>query len=588
MKRSTAWFLVMTAVVAVMAVAVVSVAWLAVDRPLRPDGTVLEIDLQGLLPEHDPDEEVNALFGVRIVTLHDLIQAIDAAADDPRVLALQVRVGPLLTGWARAAEVRAALARFRASGKPVHAFLEIADDGTYYVASVADEVRLIPTGTLWLDGIRAEVPFYAGTLGKVGVRADLEQVGAYKNAADSMTRESMTDAHREAVTSLIDGLFDELVAGVAASRGATPEAVRAAISAGPYTAQQALEAGLVDALSYEDEAATALEEAIGRPDVARLDLGQYLATVRAPRGRRSIGIVYCAGTILPGRSSQGIFGDSTMGSDTISAAILEAWEEDGVDAIVLRVDSPGGSPVASDVIWASVMRAREEGVPVVVSMSDVAASGGYWISMGADHVVAGPSTITGSIGIYGGKYVTQGLNELVGLHVEPVQRGENAGINSTLSAFTDEQRAWMRDQLDSVYATFLQKAAEGRGFDSPEAVDEHARGRVWTGRQAVELGLVDELGDLTDAIRAARELAGIGPQEPVTIHEYPRPLGLIDTLFGTSSVGARRAAWRAALGRDLAAELPDDVTRFLSASRLLRQLRTEGAVAYMPYRVPAR
>jgi protease-4 len=589
-KRSTKWFVALAVLLVVLGAALTTVAWLTTGHaPLsRREGVVLHADLEGAYPEHDPDRELNALFGRRVITLPELVGTLEAAGRDDRVLALQLRVGLLDVGWAKAREIREAILRFRDSGKPVVAFLEQGNDGSYYLASAADEVHAVPTSTLWLDGIRAEVPFYAGTLGKVGVVADLEQIGAYKNAADSFEREAMTPAHREAVNGLLDGLFDELVRDLAASRATPEDDVRSRIAAGPYTARQALDAGLVDSLGYWDEVAETLDRRLAKHDVRRLDFEDYLETRAPPRGSRTIAVVTVEGTILPGSSAEGVLGDAAAGSDTIAESLRSAWADHDAEAIVLRVDSPGGSPVASDVIWRAVERARVAGVPVVVSMSDVAASGGYWVAMGADRVVAGPSTITGSIGIYGGKYVTAGLYDKLALHHEPLERGRNAGINSSLSRYDDAQREWLQGSLDAVYQLFLEKTARGRGFPSADDVDRNAQGRVWTGRQARELGLVDQLGGLGDAIAAAKELAGIPASEVVTIRRYPRSPGLLELLVRGRGVRALRAAARQAVLSDLGRELPGEARALFLATRLLRQLQDEGVLAYMPYEVRAR
>jgi protease-4 len=550
---------------------------------------VLDLDISGSWPEHDPDTAINRVLGLEVVTLGRLLEAIDAAAGDDQIVALQVRVGSLDVGWAKAQEVRDALARFRESGKPVHAYLEEGDDGTYYIASAADEVRMPPTATLWLDGIRAEIPFYGGTLEKVGVEADLEQIGEYKNAADVMERKTMSAEHREAVSTLVDGLFAELVAGIAESLEVSREEAEAIVASGPYTASQALEAGLIEEIAYVDEAEDRLDEAAGGSELRRIDLDDFLARHERADGEKSVGIVYCVGDIVPGESGVSAFGGEFMGADTIAEAIRAATEDDEVDALVLRVDSPGGSPTAADAIWRAATLAREEsGVPLVVSMSDVAASGGYWIAMGADRVVADPATITGSIGIYGGKYVTRGLESLVGMNSVPIERGANAGINSTLQRFTDVQRARIQTQLHSVYALFLEKAAEGRGFDSVDDVDAHARGRVWTGRQALEHGLVDELGGLREAIRAASKLAHVRDGEPVSIHEYPRSPSLWEQIAesGLASTAARVAETR--LARRLVDELPGEAARLLRDAPAMKQVQREGLLAYMPYRILAR
>lgn len=587
MKRSTRWFMAILGLAVAACVVITGV--LALGRGATPvrDAQVLRIDLGGSWPEQDANASLNRLLGVRLLTLRDLLDSIDAASSDDGIAALELRVSDLSTGWAKAQEIRAALESFKDSGKPIHAFVEGGDDGSYFLASAAEEIWMIETGTLWLDGISAEVSFYGGTLEKVGLTADLEQIGEYKNAADVMKRKAMSEPHREAMGSLLDGLYGEIVTTLAESLDRTPAEMEAIIGDGPHAARSALEAGLVDSLGFEDEARDALDEALGGAH-SRITLERYAQRLTRPRGDRTIAIIECSGTIVSGESSDSLFGGGQMGSETIAEAIRDARDLPRIAAIVLRVDSPGGSPVASDVIWRETIRTKQAGIPVVVSMSDVAASGGYWISMGADKVVAEPMTITGSIGIYGGKYVTRGLGEKLGINVEPMRRGAHAGMNSGEAPFTDDERALLRAQLRAVYDLFIERAADGRGFDSPEAVDRIARGRVWTGRQAHERGLVDELGGLDDAIEVAAELAGLPADQRVSLRWLPAAPTLAEMFFngGPAGMVARHAALSAE--REAGRLLPAAVRELLPDAGLLRILEREAVVAYMPFRVRAR
>lgn len=591
MQRSTRWFLALLALGLGLSFVFVLVGSLATRGTVvsLTEGSVLRIDLSAQWPDSDPDEGVGTLFGLRVVTLSDLVDSIDRAAADDHVAAIELRAGPIGAGWAKATEIRQALLRFRQSGKPVHAWMPYADDRGYYIACTADQIRLLESGTLALDGIAVEVPFYGGTLEKAGLQFDLEQVAEYKNAADSMERKDMSPAHRESVESLVGGLHAELVAGLAESLGRTPEEADGLISGGPYAAERALEAGLVKGLGYEDEAADALDAALGGGRHERIDLEDYVLTRVRPRSGKRIGIVHCAGEIVPGPSQRSLFGGGALGAETIVKAIRRASEKDEVAAIVLRVDSPGGSATASDEIWRAAARARQEhGIPVVVSMADVAASGGYWISMGADRILAQPATITGSIGIYGGKMVTGGLEQKIGLNTVIIQRGANASMDTSQAPYTDAQRALLRGQLESIYRIFLQKTAQGRGFASADAVDAHARGRVWTGRQALERGLVDELGGLREAVAAARRLAKIPDGAPVQLLSYPKPLTFFEMLREQGAGAAVAAGLERAAARRLASELPDDWSEAARLARLKSILEREGVLAWLPLRVPGR
>jgi protease-4 len=585
-KTSTKAFLVLFVLLVFAGVVFLGLAWLGGNFESVPSQAVLRIDIDGALPEDDPGEELNALLGIELVTLPELIEAIDRAATDDRVAAVQLRIGFLATGWGRTQDLRDAILRLRRSGKPVQALLEYGDDRSYYLASAASDLRIVRTGTLWLDGLSADVGFYGGPLALAGVQADLEQIGEYKNAADVMKRQDMSSAHRESMESLIGGLFDELVAGVAESRNLSPVEAAELVSGGPYSPARALEAGLVDGVSFPDEADEALTKLAKVGELRELDLVTYVGRAERTRGPL-VAVVQCIGTIVPGPSQQGMFSGRTMGSETIGRAIREAWEEDGARAILLRVDSPGGSPLASDLIWREVALAQEAGVPVVVSMADVAASGGYWIAMGADHVLAQPSTITGSIGIYGGKYVFAGMHEKLDYAVEPIERGENSAFFSSRRPFTPSERALLKAQLAETYGLFLEKVAAGRGLESPEAVHAVARGRVWTGRQALEHGLVDELGGLEEAVAAARELAGLEPDAELTLRSYPRPPSLSELFFG-----GERAQVRAAIARSLAgeiqAELPEALLSLGRAAPAARLLEREHALALMPFEADVR
>ncbi len=584
-RRSTVVFAAVFAALATLAIVLVGISRLAAGPVRGPSGRqILTLHVEGSLPDRDRSAPLNELLGVRILTLPDMIGALDHAASDPGIAAIELKVGTLTTGWARAQELRDAILRFRRSGKPVHAFLEGADDGTYFLASAADRIRLVPTATVWLDGLTADVRFFGGTLEKIGVQADLEQIGAYKSAADVMKRSTMTEEHREATASLLQGLHGEVVASLAESLGRPAQEIEQLLASGPHAASAALDAGLVHALGYADEATADLDATVGR-DLPRVSIEKYLRRVPAPEGRQTIAIVHCQGGIVSGESSDSLFGGEAMGSDTISRA-LRAARDEGASAIIMRVDSPGGSPTASDAIWRETMLAREAGVPVVVSMSDVAASGGYWISMGADAVIAEPTTITGSIGIFGGKYVTQGMDALLGMRVEAIESAPNAGLMSPRQPFTDAQRSWLRSELQSVYDLFIQRTAEGRGFASAAEVDAIGQGRVWTGRQALERGLVDGLGGMREALAQARELAGLAPDQAVTLKTYPRRPTFFEMLrAGGPSALAGELARTMAEGE--ASRLPAPLRAALDDGVLIRLLET-GVVAFTPVRVRAR
>jgi protease-4 len=488
-------------------------------------GAYLAIELSGALPERPP-QDWTGLLGEAQPSLRGLVESVERAARDSQVKGLVLRVGPLDAGWARVQELRDAVVRFRESGKPTWAHLELAGNLEYYLATGCARIAAAPTGLVNVSGLAAEVTFFRGTLDKVGVVAQFEGVGRYKNAPDQFTETGFTEPHREQMESLVDSLFEQYVAAVAESRGLEPDAVRALIDEGPFDAVAARDAGLVDELLYRDE----VEEKVSGSE--RVGPARYIRTARGFGfdGRPKLGLVYAIGDIMPGESSSSLFGeDALAGADTISRGLRQAAGDASIQAIVLRVDSPGGVGTAADAIWREVGRAREK-KPVVVSMGDAAASGGYYIAMNGDTILAQPGTITGSIGVFSGKFSLRGLYEKLGLSHETVIRGRNAALFSSWEPWTEEQRARIRSLNQSFYDVFIAKAAEGRN-STPEEIDAVAQGRVWTGEQALEVGLVDGLGGLATAVTVAREKAGIPAGREVRLVVLPERKGLLDTLM---------------------------------------------------------
>jgi protease-4 len=382
-----------------------------------------------------------------------------------------------------------------------------------------------------VSGLAAEVTFFRRTLDKLGVQAEFEGVGKYKNAPNQFTEDSFTGPHREQTEALVDSLYGQYVAGIASSRNKTAQEVRALVDQGPYDGQSALKAGLVDELIYRDELDKRLKHA------ERLAPGRY---VRAARGfgfdgRAKVALVYAVGTIVPGKSGSGPFSGGLVGSETLARVIREARDDEQVRAIVLRVDSPGGSGTASDVIWREVVLARKV-KPVVVSMGDVAASGGYYIAMNGDAIVAEPGTITGSIGVFSGKFNLRGLYDKIGLTKEIVARGRNATIFSDYQPWSAEEKARMRSLMTSFYADFIAKAASGRK-KTVEEIDRVAQGRVWTGAEALKVGLVDRLGGLEVALAVARERAKIGKDEELNLVVLPERKGFFELLMERQEEG---------------------------------------------------
>src|SRR5438270_465686 len=383
-------------------------------RPSIKDNSVLTLKVSGPLPDYVPENAFNRLFGTPPQSLTSLVSQFRKAKVDKRITAIIVDINASETGWAKAEEVRGAIDDFRASGKPVYAYMETGFNKDYYIAAACDKIYLPPSGELFVTGLAADVMFFRGTLDKLGVYPDVYQIGKYKSAGDMFTQKQMTDAHREFINSLVDDLYGRLVDGIAQGRKKTSDDVKKLIDNAPYSAAQAKEAGLIDGTLYRDEVEKELKKRLGYKDNDELRIAKasdYREISQESLGLNKgdkIAVVYAAGDIVSGSSSFGSSGEETIGSDSLVKTLKEVADDKTIKAVVLRIDSPGGSGLASDIIWRGVESVKEK-KPVVVSMSDVAASGGYYIACNANKIVAEPSTITGSIGVVGGKPVVTGF-----------------------------------------------------------------------------------------------------------------------------------------------------------------------------------
>ena len=488
---------------------------------------LLELDLTHPLIDAEPDDSIAKLRNRGKPRLRAVLRTLHEAGDDPRVVGLIAKVGGSVIPLAIAQELRAGVRAFAATGKPTVAWSESfgeSSTGTvpYYLATGFSEIWLQPSGELGLVGLMTEVTFLRGALDKLGIEPQLDKRHEYKNAADRIMRKEFTPEHREAVDRLVESAWDDVVAGIAEARGLTIDQVRALADRAPLSVTKAIDGGLIDHEGYRDEVYSAVRRTVGG-DVRLLfasrwsprpPLPERVAKLATSRNQSVVALVEGHGAIVTGRSRRSPVDGQQMGSDSIAAAFRAARNDDKVRAVVFRVDSPGGSYVASDTIWREVGLTRAAGKPVVVSMGTVAGSGGYFVSIPADVIVAQPTTLTGSIGVFGGKPVTTGLMEKVGLSTGAVARGAHSRIFSGRIGYTDDERALLAEWLDDVYAVFVGKVAEGRGM-TREAVHEVAKGRVWTGSDAVRNGLVDTLGGLRDATAIARERAGLPTDAPV-------------------------------------------------------------------------
>ncbi|HEX3490117.1 MAG TPA: signal peptide peptidase SppA [Streptosporangiaceae bacterium] len=522
-------------------------------RQQRTAPLILELDLTDGLTEIRPADPVSAVMARHRLVLGDVLDGLRRASRDSRVKALVIKVGGRPIGLGIVQELRQAIREFAEAGKVTVAWAESfgefsAANVAYYLATAFDTIWLQPSGDLGLTGIAVERIFLRGTLDKLGADFQVGKRHEYKSAAEQLTEHGFSAPAREETERMTASVTEQLTSAIAERRGLDPEQVAKLIDRGPFLAGQALEAGLVDTLGYRDEVYTSARQRAGE-GATLLYLTRYQRSrALAERARKlpvsrepGVALIYATGPIRRGRSGRGPLGGGAMGSDTISAALRAATADDQAKAILLRVNSPGGSYVASDTIWREVVRARAAGKPVVVSMSDVAASGGYYIAMAADVIVAQPATITGSIGVIEGKPVLGEALSRAGVSSDSIIQGAHAAMFSQLKPFTEDEWALISQHLDHIYADFTGKVAEGRRM-TPERVHELARGRVWTGADAQANGLVDELGGLDQAAAIARLRAGLPERAPLRVYPRTSPVDRLRPGGSSESHGAAAAS----------------------------------------------
>lgn len=555
--------------------------------PSIRDNSLLTLKVKGSLPDYVPDNTLRRIFGGDDPSFSSLLMQLKKAKVDKRIGALLLEIEISEVGWGKADELRDAIADFRTSGKPAYAYMELATNKEYYLATACDKIFVAPPGELVITGFAADVMFFRGSLDKLGIYPDFVQIGKYKNAPDTFTRKEMSESHREVVNALLDDQFKRYVGAIAKTRNKSSDDVRAIIDNAPYSAKQALAAGLIDGANYKDEVEKELKKRLGYKDSDKLHIAKGSdyrkvspESVGLNKGER-IAVIYAAGTISSGKSDNSPFGGSqSIGSETYVKAINDARDDKKIRAIVLRVNSPGGSSFASDVIWHAIESARQK-KPVVISMADVAASGGYYIACNASKIIAEPSTITGSIGIFAGKPVMKGFYNWLGISNEYVLRGKNAGLFRETEQFTPEEREKFFGIIKGIYYDdFVPKVAKGRGRD-PEYINSIGQGRVWSGAQAKEKGLIDEFGGLDRAIEVAKQLANIPADKSVHRVIYPRPRNFFESLFnddddeeGDVKLQQQRLAFEA---------LPEDARRALQYMALMDRMKRGEAMALMPF-----
>jgi len=583
-KRGLAIVLTLIGVAVVLSITGFVALYFLVGRaPSVPARTMLVLELGGDLAENAPTDVVTYLRGARTPTVPSIVETLRKAAADRRVSAVLLKpTGFSSPYWGKVQELRDAVLEFRKTGKPAYAYLEYADDRNYYLATAADRIFLMPSSTLDLSGVATYAVFLRGTFDKIGVVPDMHHIGDYKTAVNAFTEKTYTPAHKEMDEWLNRDLFEQIVHGVAETRKKTDAEVRTLVDEGPFLAADALRAGLVDEIAYEDQAVAKLKDDHGA-NMTTLDAEDYgrvsLSSLGLNRGAR-VAVVYAAGAIVGGRGGFDPLNGTTVGSDALIEAIRDARKDPSVRAIVLRIDSPGGSATASDAIWRELMLTRDEKPdrPLIVSMSDLAASGGYYIAMPGEVIVAQPSTLTGSIGIYGGKMVTGGVYEKLGAHIESTSIGRNAEIESPVRPFNASELQKIESQLRAFYTDFIRKAAESR-HTTPEKIDSLGQGRVWTGRQAKDNGLVDELGGLDRAIAIAKQRAKIPASDDVEVVSFPRPKSFYQVISEGLS-GNTDAAVSAWMASHLSA---DELTALRTLRSPAAMFRPGERLALMPF-----
>ena len=494
----------------------------------QPEYNTLCLPLHGTLPE-GAQLSLASLWhggGFDFLTCTTLLRW---ACDDNHIQAVVLTIADLDVGWARLQSLRRSLLALRAAKKQVWVFLTEGGMREYYLASAADTILIAPAGHLSITGLAAETVFFKGALDKLGIEAQVHQAGQYKAAGEPFTRESMSEAHREMLNGLLDDLYGQIVEDIAHARQKNLHAVRELIDQGLFMAREALGAGLVDHVAYEDEIPTLLESKLNPVHVITTE--DYLHLRRRELRRtllatdpKKIALVTVDGAIKRGESRDGGSGGHAVGSTSFAADMKQIREDESVAALVVRVVSPGGSGLASDLMWRELMRTREQ-KPVIISMGDVAASGGYYLALAGDKVFAENGTITGSIGVIAGKAVLHDLYTKVGVTKEILTRGQRAALFSDYQAFSPQERERLDSEILSFYRDFLEKVATCRSL-SLEAVEPNAQGRVWTGRQAWVRGLVDEIGGIEEALGEAKKRLGIPTDMPVTIERFPKPPSL--------------------------------------------------------------
>ena len=513
-------------------------------KKAMPRTVVLELDLRQKISDA-PSSGMHG-FGGANLSVVGIVDALQKASADPAVKGLYIRSGSSFAlAPAQLQEIRSAIVDFKKSGKFAIAHIQDLVEpsiGGYYLASVGTEVWMQPSGGINSQGLSSSSLFFKGTLDKLDSSAQVLNYYEYKTAMHPLIYDDFTPPQKEESLRLMQGVFDSFTGEIAAARGVKPDEFRAKLAGTPYIGEEAVKAGWVDKLGFDIEAEDAAKAKAGK-DAKTVAIEDYYEHAGSAYTKGAvIAFVEGDGMIVEGKEESRLFGSSSMmAGDTVSEALLAAADDKDVKAIIFRVNSPGGSAIASDQIWYAVSRAQKKGKPVIIDMSGVAASGGYWVSMGADKIIAEPTTITGSIGVVGGKFILKGIYDKLGIHVGELSvGGDRMHMLSDQHPFTPEEWLALRKTFDAVYSEFTHKVASGRNIPLDQVLS-NAKGRAWIGTDAKERGLVDELGGLKEAIAAAKKLAKIEPAAPVQLRHFPGHKSFFEVLFGAMGASAQAA-----------------------------------------------
>jgi len=540
----------------VVAVAVAASLWSA---PSVKPGSVLLLDIAGSYVDEPSVPFAARLFGERKTPLAALLSELRKAERDARLAAVVLRLRKLDIGWGKAQEIRDAVTALRTAGRHPIAYLEVEDYGAnleYFVGSAAEQVYLSPASRTPFVGMAAEYLFLGGLWEKFGVQVEVERVGEYKSAAEIYAAKEMSEPHRVMANALLDSISQNFVRAVAEGRGLAPEQVSAAIDAAPVIPAEMKERKLIDGIAFLDEVIAMQGE---RPLVQAKQYAAIRPESVGIKPEASFALIYGTGAVVTGEGGSNSRGSPQLAAETVSRAFQDAAEDPSIRAIIFRVDSPGGSPLASDIVWRATQQARAKGKPIIASFSDVAASGGYYAACGVDAIVAEPTTLTGSIGVFVLRPIVGGLLDKLGIGVASLTRGAHADLLLSTQPLKPDTRALVQTEVKAVYDLFVSRVAEGRKL-SAERVDEIGRGRVWTGVQAHEVGLMDELGGLHTAVMKAKEKVGLRPEADVMLVAFPAP----EPLAVQIREALEGAAVRAAASDSLLPQLPASLRRVVS------------------------